>query len=206
MAARNSEHRYGWVAIALHWLMAPAIIGMFALGWWMRQLSYYDPWYRQGPELHKGIGILLLALLLLRLAWKAINPRPGDMPGQARWQVVTARFAHGALYLLLLAIMVSGYLISTADGRPINVFGWFEVPATLQGFDNQEDLAGEVHEVLAWSLMGLVALHALAALKHHFVDRDATLRRMLGLRGNPPSRPPRKEVGSPATGSPASNQ
>ncbi|UHQ56714.1 MULTISPECIES: cytochrome b [Microbulbifer] len=185
MAARNSKQQYGWMAIALHWLMAPAIIGMFALGWWMRQLSYYDPWYRQGPEIHKGIGILLLALLLLRLVWKAMNPHPQDVPGTPRWQALAARAAHGGLYLLLLAIMVSGYLISTADGRAISVFGWFEVPATLQGLANQEDLAGEIHEVLAWTLMGLVALHALAALKHHFVDRDATLRRMLGLRGNP---------------------
>ncbi|WP_237055504.1 cytochrome b [Microbulbifer sediminum] len=190
MAARNSEQQYGWVAIGLHWLMAPAVIGMFALGWWMRQLSYYDPWYRQAPEIHKGIGILLLALLLVRLLWKALNPHPGELPGTPRWQALTARAAHAGLYLLLLAIMISGYLISTADGRAISVFGWFEVPATLQGLANQEDLAGEVHEVLAWTLMALVTLHALAALKHHFIDRDDTLRRILGRSSNPqPSRP-----------------
>ncbi|MBB3059765.1 cytochrome b/b6 domain-containing protein [Microbulbifer rhizosphaerae] len=180
MPARNSNTEYGWVAIALHWLMAPAIIGMFALGWWMRQLSYYDPWYRQGPELHKGVGIILLGLLLVRLAWKFMNPSPAAEAGTPRWQETLARLAHSVIYLLLLAIMLSGYLISTADGRPIDVFGLFEVPATIRGIESQEDIAGLVHEVLAWSLMALVALHALAALKHHFIDRDATLRKMLG--------------------------
>ncbi|WP_237067067.1 cytochrome b [Microbulbifer guangxiensis] len=185
MAAKNSESAYGWVAIVFHWLMAPVVIGLFALGWWMRQLSYYDPWYRQGPEIHKAIGILLLIALLVRLAWKFLNVSPAAVPGTPRWQTVAARFAHGGIYLLLLAIMTSGYLISTADGRAISVFDLFSVPATLQGLPNQEDIAGEIHEILAWTLMGLVALHALAAMKHHFIDRDATLLRMLGKPGNP---------------------
>ena len=185
MRAKNTTERYGWVAIALHWLMAPAIIGLFALGWWMRQLSYYDPWYRQGPELHKAIGILLLGLLLLRLLWKLVNQSPAPEPATPNWQLLSARLAHGAIYLLLFTIMTSGYLISTADGRAIDVFGLFSIPATVQGIPNQEDIAGEIHEILAWSLMALVAIHALAALKHHFIDRDATLRKMLGARSNP---------------------
>jgi cytochrome b561 len=77
--------------------------------------------------------------------------------------------------------MVSGYLISTADGRGIDVFGLFTVPATLQGIDHQEDVAGASHLVLAVTLIALALLHAGAALKHHFIDRDRTLRRMLGL-------------------------
>ncbi|MFC6633015.1 cytochrome b [Microbulbifer taiwanensis] len=190
MSARNSDNQYGWVAIVLHWLMAPAIIGLFALGWWMRQLSYYDPWYRQGPELHKSVGILLLGLLLFRLLWKLINPSPAAEPKTPRWQSLAARMAHGAIYLLLLAIMCSGYLISTADGRAIEVFGWFSLAATIQGIPNQEDIAGQVHEVLAWCLMALVVLHALAALKHHFIDRDATLRKILGLGAKPVSDKP----------------
>lgn len=181
MAARNSDTQYGWVAITLHWLMAPAVIGLFALGWWMRQLSYYDPWYQRAPEIHKALGVLLIALLLARLAWRLGNRSPAPEPGTPRWQARLASCAHFALYALLLAIGLSGYLISTADGRPINVFGWFSLPATIQGLPQQEDTAGDIHELLAWTLMGLVALHALAALKHHFINRDATLRRMLGL-------------------------
>jgi len=182
MSARNSDTDYGWVAIALHWLMAPAIIGLFFLGWWMRSLTYYDAWYREGPALHKSIGLLLLAILLVRLLWKLANTGPAAEPGTPRWQAHAARWIHGALYLLLLAIMVAGYLISTADGHPIEVFNWFSVPATIQGIAHQEDIAGQVHKLLAWTLMALVTLHGLAALKHHFIDRDATLRRMLGRR------------------------
>ncbi|WP_444889392.1 cytochrome b [Microbulbifer sp. DLAB2-AA] len=185
MQARNNQNNYGWVAIMLHWLMAPAIIGLFVLGWWMRQLSYYDPWYQQAPSIHKGIGILLLIALVLRLLWRSVNITPRAAPGTPRWQALTASGIHNLIYLLLLAIMLSGYLISTADGRPIDVFGWFSVAATIQGIPNQEDIAGSLHEILAWTLIILISIHALAALKHHFFDKDVTLRRMLGLSGMP---------------------
>ncbi|MCO1333568.1 cytochrome b [Microbulbifer sp. OS29] len=182
MQARNSATGYGWVAIALHWLMAPAVIGTFILGWWMRQLSYYDPWYRQAPEIHKGVGIILLALLLFRLLWRLFNSTPVSSTGTPPWQRRIAGATHGIFYTLLFAIMISGYLISTADGRPIDVFGLFSIPASLQDLPDQEDFAGSIHEILAWSLIGLLVLHILASLKHHFIDRDATLRRMLGIR------------------------
>jgi cytochrome b561 len=84
------------------------------------------------------------------------------------------------LYLGLFGVMISGYLISTADGRGIEVFGLFSVPATLTGIPQQEDIAGAIHEYLAWGLVIFAALHGLAALKHHFIDRDSTLLRMFG--------------------------
>ncbi|WP_066961543.1 cytochrome b [Microbulbifer sp. Q7] len=180
MQACNSNIQYGWVAVLFHWLMAPAIIGMFALGWWMVGLSYYDPWYRQGPDIHKSVGILLALLLVARLLWRWLNTAPAPEPAP-RWQQRAASVAHAVLYGLLLAIAASGYLISTADGRAIEVFNWFSVPATLQGLENQEDIAGTIHEWLAWTLMGLVLVHSLAAFKHHFVNKDNTLRKMLGL-------------------------
>ncbi|WP_444907250.1 cytochrome b [Microbulbifer sp. SSSA008] len=182
MQAKNSSSSYGWVAIALHWIMAPAIIGTFILGWWMRQLSYYDPWYQRAPEIHKGVGIILLVFLLFRLVWRFANPSPASNPLTPSWQKFAATATHGLIYLLLLAIMVSGYLISTADGRPIDVFSIVSIPATLQGIPNQEDIAGSIHEILAWGLIGLVTAHILAALKRHFIDRDGTLRRILGIR------------------------
>jgi len=88
--------------------------------------------------------------------------------------------AHLLFYFLLLAIMLSGYLISTADNRPIEVFGWFNVPATITSIQNQEDIAGWVHLILASTLIGLASLHAAAAFKHHFIDRDNTLKRIFG--------------------------
>ncbi len=176
---RNTPNNYGWISIGLHWLVAISVIGLFALGLWMVELTYYDPWYRRAPDLHKGVGVLLFFVMLARLAWHLGNPLP-RLSG-APWERLSARWVHGLLYLLLYALMVSGYLISTADGRAIDVFGFFNIPATLTG-KNQEDIAGVVHAVLAYGVIALATLHALAALKHHFIDRDNTLKRMLSTR------------------------
>jgi cytochrome b561 len=91
-----------------------------------------------------------------------------------------AALGHGLLFFGLFALMLAGYLISTADGRGISLFGWFEVPALFSAFSDQEDIAGAVHKYLAWGLVIFAGLHGLAALKHHFIDRDSTLKRMLG--------------------------
>ncbi len=177
---RNTEQSYGLVAVIIHWVMALAIAGLFGLGLWMVDLTYYDAWYKRAPEVHKGIGILLFPTLLFRLLWRALNPKPRPDPDLSTFERIASKAAHFALYLLLFAVMLSGYLISTADGRPINVFGLFEAPATIAGLPNQADLAGRVHLILAITLVSLAGVHALAALKHHFVDRDRTLTRMLG--------------------------
>ena len=177
---RNTSSVYGLTSILLHWLSALAVFGMFGLGWWMVGLDYYSSWYRTAPDLHKGIGLLLLAVTLLRLLWRLVNPRPATLPEHGPLTRLAAHAGHWLLYLLLFGVLISGYLISTADGRGIDVFGLFQVPALISGLPRQGDIAGQVHEILAWSLVILAVLHALAALKHHFIDRDATLRRMFG--------------------------
>jgi cytochrome b561 len=183
---RNTSDSYGLLAIALHWLVALTVVGMFGLGLWMADLNLYHPWYHRAPDIHKSIGLLLFAIMLLRLGWRFANPRPRPAPGVSRLEARTAAIAHALLYLLLFAVMIAGYLISTADGRPVEVFGLFGVPATITGIEDQEDVAGDIHLVLAMILVSLAAVHALAALKHHFIDRDRTLLRMLG-RNTPPS-------------------
>jgi cytochrome b561 len=180
MQLRNSPTRYGLVSVLLHWLVALTVFGLFALGFWMVGLDYYSPWYRRAPDLHKSIGLLLFAVMLLRLFWRFFSPAPAALASHGRWTRLASKLGHGLLYLGLFAVMISGYLISTADGRPISVFGWFEVPATLTSIPDQADLAGLLHEYLAWGLVLLALVHALAALKHHFIDRDSTLTRMLG--------------------------
>ena len=177
---RNSEDRYGWITIVVHWMMAIAVLGMFAVGWYMVDLTYYDELYKTLPEIHKSIGILLVCVLLLRLAWRWSSPSPRPL-SRKPLEAAAARGAHVLMYILLGCIFASGYLISTAKGAPIDVFDWFSVPATITSIPEQEDIAGVIHEYLAYVLMGLVAVHALAALKHHFVNRDNTLRRMLGI-------------------------
>lgn len=177
MASRNSENAYGWVTRFLHWGMALAIFSMFGLGIWMRGLDYYSPYYRTAPDLHKSVGLVLLGLLVFRFVWRQINAVPSD--DHLSWiERIGSHLTHLAFYGLLLVMMISGYLISTADGRGIEVFGLFEVPSFYQQ-RGLEDLAGVIHEWLAWGIIGLAAIHAVAALKHHFLDKDVTLIRML---------------------------
>lgn len=180
MQWRNSSSRFGLVSILLHWLVALAVFGLFGLGYWMVGLDYYSSWYRTAPDLHKGIGILLFMVMLLRLLWRLYSPAPAALASHGRWTRLASHAGHAFLYLGLFVLMISGYLISTADGRAIDVFGLFQVPALVSGLPRQEDIAGLVHEYLAWALVIFAGIHALAAFKHHFIDRDATLLRMLG--------------------------
>lgn len=182
MPLKNTASRFGHISLLLHWLIALAVYGMFALGLWMVTLGYYDSWYHPAPELHKSIGILLFALMICRTIWRFISPPPQPLSSYSPLTRLSALAVHLLLYGILFALFISGYLISTADGKPITVFSLFDVPATVEGFAEQADLAGEVHLWLAWSVVILSVLHGLAALKHHFIDRDVTLKRMLGRR------------------------
>ncbi|CRM18644.1 hypothetical protein [Pseudomonas sp. 22 E 5] len=180
MQLRNSSARYGWVSIVLHWGVALVVFGLFALGLWMVGLDYYSAWRKDAPDLHKSIGITLFAIMLVRIVWRIVSPPPPPLASYSRMTRIGAAFGHAFLYLGLFAVMIAGYLISTADGVGIPVFGLFEIPAVVSGLPDQADTAGVVHLYLAWVLVVFAGLHGVAAFKHHFIDRDATLTRMLG--------------------------
>ena len=155
MSFTNTPERYGVISAAFHWLSAIIVYGMFALGLWMVTLSYYDGWYHKAPELHKSIGILLMMGLVIRVLWRVISPPPGPLPSYSPMTRLAAKAGHLALYLLLFAIGISGYLISTADGKPISVFGWFDVPATLADAPRVERFDGaQGTEVKSWIAPG----------------------------------------------------
>lgn len=181
---KNTPQAYGLVSIALHWGSAIGILFLFGLGLYMVELSYYDAWYRDALTLHKSIGITVFAVWMLRLLWRAISVMPTrEVSSQKqRFEQRAAHIVHGLLYVIVVALLLSGYLISTADGRGIEVFGLFEVPALPELIEQQEDRTGYLHWLLAWGLIALVSVHALAALKHHFVDKDDTLLRMIRSR------------------------
>jgi len=180
MNFRNTEGSWGLVSIVLHWLVAVIVLGLFGLGLYMVELDYYDSMYKTAPYIHRSIGILLFITIVFRLAWRGLNTTPQALSNHKAWEVSVAHWVHMALYGLLIVLMLSGYFISTADGRAISVFSWFDVPSLVSGIDNLEDLAGEVHEFVAYALISMVVLHALGALKHHLLDKDRTLLRMLG--------------------------
>lgn len=176
MLIRDDPGGYGLLSRLLHWLMAIAVFAMFGLGLWMVDLDYYSPYYHSAPELHKSVGILLLITLALRFGWRIANVGPDD-DDLKPFERTASRIVHWGFYPLLLALMVSGYLISTADGRPIDVFGWFSVPSPGEN-KGLEDLAGAIHTYLAYVVILLAAVHAAAAVKHHVVDRGRSLSRM----------------------------
>ncbi|WP_415887886.1 cytochrome b [Neptuniibacter sp. QD37_6] len=177
----NDNDSYGWGPVLLHWFIALSVIGLYPLGLYIESLSYYDPEYRTVPIWHKSIGILLAGLLITRILWRLFNRSPKALP-QPKKMAIAAKAAHVLLEFLLLLTLFSGYLISTADGRAIEVFTWFSIPALPFAMEQQEDIAGEIHFLIATTLIVLAALHAFAAIKHHYIDKDLTLKRMLALR------------------------
>lgn len=173
MLTENLQYHIGqrW----LHWLMAIAIPSLFGLGWWMVNLDYYHPQYHHAPQWHKSLGILLTVVLLMRAAALFAFKKPEPFQG---WQGLLASLIHKLMYLLMVVIFSSGYLISTAEGDSIQVFGWFAVPALPWQFDLQADLAGVVHQVAAWALMACILLHVAAVVKHQYLGKKSVLQRM----------------------------
>jgi cytochrome b561 len=175
----NSTQEYGVVSKALHWLSAIITLSLFGLGLWMVELSYYSAYYQTAPYWHKSVGILLFTVTVIRLVWLQINSPVEPLNPKAILRNKIAKLAHKLIYILLFCIMLSGYLISTADGRSIEVFYWLDIPSLGQLFSDQADVSGDIHKYLAYGLILVIALHVLAALKHHLINKDNTLKRIL---------------------------
>lgn len=175
---KDSSAGYGLISILIHWLSALLILFLFGLGIYMTGLGYYDDWYHKGPALHISLGLIVLLLMLVRVTWRIINPTPTAL-GNQRVQLLGATLVKWGLYLAIFVVLVSGYLITTAEGKPASLFDWIYFPSFATLSAQQVDLAGELHEYVAWGIIGLVVLHVAGALVHHFVVRDRTLVRML---------------------------
>ncbi len=176
----NTKQNYGWITILLHWISVIVVIGLFSLGFWMVDLGYYDTWYKIGPELHKSVGITFFVLMIVRTFWRVIQVKPQALDSHTVTERKVGHVMHLGLYIVTFAIMFSGYFISTADGRGIEIFQLFEIAGFGSFIEKQEDIAGLFHQYAAYTLIFMVVLHAGAALKHHFLDKDNTLHRMLG--------------------------
>ncbi|MCG8435279.1 MAG: cytochrome b [Gammaproteobacteria bacterium] len=179
---RNTDTHYGWLAITLHWLIAVIVIAMFAVGLWMDSMDDADRLHGTVLYVHKSIGVSLFALVIVRLAWRLNNPTPKAEAGVSSLQQLLAKIAHWIMYAMLFVIMFAGYFIATAENGSIEVFGLFDIPAAFYIDHDQEEIAEEIHELAAYALIILASVHALAALKHHFYDKNNTLKHMLGFR------------------------
>ncbi|MDN3651413.1 cytochrome b [Thalassotalea ponticola] len=177
-SARVDKYRYPRLAKLLHWLSALTVFCLFGVGLWMVELDYYSSWYRTAPHYHKSVGLLLALVIVIRFIYVQCVVKAKPVQTHAKWQQKSAKAAHLLMYALMMVLFMSGYLISTADGRAIDVFNWFSLPSLGEVISQQEDVAGLIHEYTAYALIALVVIHAIAAIKHHVIDKDDTLKRM----------------------------
>jgi cytochrome b561 len=192
MALRNSRLRYGTVAVTLHWLIGIAIVCMIAFGYYLSTLPITDPGLYRLVQLHKSIGLTILVLSVLRVVWRLINPVPPLPDTLGKPMKILARATHILLYVLIVAIPLSGWAMVSASplGIPTVWFGLFEwphiAPLAHLPFDQKDATEESIHTVHAWLAYGAVALlvlHIGAALLHHYFWKDDTLRRMVpGMR------------------------
>jgi cytochrome b561 len=179
---RNTRQGWGAVAKALHWLVALLILVQFALGW-IAVSWRLSPTKLELFVWHKSIGILVLALVVLRLLWRLSNPPPTSPPGMAGWERLAAWTNHLLLYALMLAMPLSGWIINSAANVPFEVFWLIPLPDLVGPSRSLADTAKLVHLLLFWLIAAVIAIHVAAALRHHFVRRDAVLSRMLPFGG-----------------------
>lgn len=195
MTARTGASRYSAVAIALHWLIALIIIanliGGLTLDWFfdsadpaMKQLGYTI------IGLHKSFGLTVIGLTLVRIGWRLGHPPPPLPERMPRLQRLAARGTHIGFYGLMLLLPFSGWAMASTSARvyPLRWFGVFDVP-TLPLAKGLNGLFSESHEILGWIAIALIAVHVLAALKHHFIDADDVLTRMLPFGRKPAGEP-----------------
>jgi len=177
MALRNTTRRWGAVSRLLHWLIVALIIVQVTLA----SLADDAPPLRRLGLLarHKSFGLTILALAVLRLGWRWSNPTP-DLPTTLKpYQRALARFTHVMLYLLLFAMPLSGWMMSSARGFPVSWFGLFQLPDLVPKSKPLYEAMLTTHSILACVLGAVVTLHVAGALMHHFIKRDDVLRRML---------------------------
>ncbi len=181
MQLRSSELRYGAVAQLFHWIIVAMIITQFILA---SQAEDLPMGLHKLATLarHKSVGMTIFGLAVLRLLWRWWNPTPRLPPDMPAWERWGAHFSHFALYALLLLQPLSGWLMSSAKNYSVSWFGLFTFPNLVQPDEGLFEFFKTVHQVLAGTLFFVALLHILAALKHHFWNKDDVLRRMLPMR------------------------
>ena len=186
MQLKNTSNRYGGVAQTLHWLIVALIITQWVLAQ-LAEAAGHDKAAHPAAALHqlallarhKSVGLTIFALAIVRLVWRFVSPPPPMPNTMPRWQVMAAKLTHFAFYALLLLLPMSGLVMSAASNYPVSYFGWFTIPNIVAPDEALKDIMKERHEMLFDILMVVAVVHVIAALKHHFVDRDGVLRRML---------------------------
>jgi cytochrome b561 len=177
---KNTETEYGTVTKTFHWGIALLVICLLAVGLVMGELPK-TPSTFQIYNLHKSLGITVLALMIGRICWHIVNHRPHAVETLKPWEKISAAGVHYSLYVLLVAMPITGWLMSSAAGRAVNVFGLFTLPDLVAKDESAAHTYRERHEQIGYLIMIVLALHIAAALKHYFIDKDRVLKRMLPI-------------------------
>ncbi len=175
---RNTAETYGLAARLLHGVVALVVIGLIGVGLYMSRLDP-SPAAFKIYALHKAVGITVLALVALRLVWRFSNIHPLALPTHKKWEKLLASLIHWFFYTALILMPLSGWIMSSAKGFSVSVFGLFTLPDLVKPSEDLARFAADFHEILAYILIGAIGLHLAGALKHHIIDRDDTLRRMI---------------------------
>ena len=181
MTIKNTAERWGAISQSLHWAIVLLIATIAIIGLTMTDMA-------NGPSkikiyaLHKSLGLTLLTLVVLRLLWRFYAGAPKPVAGTPHWQERIASLTHWALYLLMFAMPITGWLFNSSSGYPLQYFGLFNLPKIAAVNPGLADLSESLHENGFWLLLLLVLAHAGAALYHHVFQNDDTLRRMLPMR------------------------
>lgn len=171
-------NRYTRTAMSLHWLMAILLVGLFAVGIYMHELPL-SPWKLQVYSWHKWAGVTAFLLVLVRLAWRFTHRPPALPINMSRSAEFAAHAGHTLLYILMIAIPLSGWLMSSAKGVQTVYFGILPIPDLLAKNKELGNVLRDIHAILNYTLAAVVIGHIGAALKHHLIDKDDVLTRML---------------------------
>lgn len=174
---RNTNSSYGLLMKCFHWLAASLVVFMLILGLGM-QYVHENNLRSQLYSFHKSLGIIVIALAALWVIWAAISTKPTYVDTMPKWQRIAAYSVHGLLYISIIVMPMSGWIMSSAYGYPPQFFGLFTLPNLLPVNAGIAKTASDIHEVVAWSIVILLSLHILAALKHQFIEKDNILKRM----------------------------
>ena len=175
---KNTTSHYGSISKGFHWLISLLVLGMLIAGFTMANMES-SPLRSSISDTHKSLGILILALMVLRLLWRWMNTTPVLPLSTPMWEKFASKFGHYAFYFLLIAMPLTGWIMGSAAGRPPEFFGLFTMPNLVMENRELGSFMRQLHGIFAYSLVVLIVLHFLAAMKHHFVSKNDVLKRMI---------------------------
>jgi cytochrome b561 len=178
MHVRNTKKEYGLVAKILHWQIAVTMIGLIGIGWYTSGLDNESVLYWRLLDLHEAVGLSLFVVFPLKIVWTVVSPHPEYLPTMAVWERTTATIVRWLLISAVLVIPLSGFLYVATNGEAVRLYNLITIPDLGELPERTRERLSDVHYYGSYGCAALIVIHIMAALKHHFIDRNTSLRRM----------------------------